>query len=244
MPRIPIVEDLTKSPIPAGSNIYVEFEPSTQWYNASLTIAAGWIRSGGVASYNVYNHRPDDVRSQLKRLGLDVAALEEEEKFRIIDWYTCQIGQKSKEKYAFDSLKIADLSIIYSKTLIQASSVSPFPGTLGPRLGPDVLRLSDDDLVLLRFNDEKNFLDFWRTRVIPSAPARNSTVIHSLAQGVCSEYIYRNMETSADGIVEFKLEGSEEARDLVRIKSMRNVGFDRRWHPLKIDDKFEVTIEA
>jgi KaiC/GvpD/RAD55 family RecA-like ATPase len=242
VPRIPLIEDLTKGPVHAGSNIYVEFEPSSQWYNASLTIAAGWMRSDGMASYNVYNHTPDDVRSQLERLGLDVEALEKGGKFRIIDWYTSQLGQKSKEKYAFASLKIADLSIIYSRTLIQVGS--PFPDTPAPRLGPDVLRLSDDDLVLLRFNDERSFLDFWRTRVIPSAQARNSTVIHSIAKGVCSEYIYRNLETSADGIIEVKVDDQGgEVRNLIRIRSMRNMSYDSRWHPLKLDEKFEVTLE-
>ena len=233
---------MTKGPVPPGSNILVEFDPASQWYNASLTITAGWIRSGGVASYNVYNQPPENARLQLKRLGLDVEALERGEKLRIIDWYTVTLGQKSKEKYAITSLKFADLSILYSRQLIPATG-SPFPGT-GYHLGPDVVRLSDDELVLLRFNDEKSFIDLWRTRIIPSAPSRNSTVIHSVAKGVCSEYIYKTMEASVDGIVDLKIdEEGGEVRNLIRIRNMRSVGFDSRWRRLKIDDNFEVTLE-
>ena len=100
-----MIEDLTKEPVPPGSNILVEFDPASQWYNASFTIAGGWIRSGGVASYNAQAQPPESARLQFKRLGLDTETLETEEKLRILDWYTTQLGQKSKEKYANTSLK-------------------------------------------------------------------------------------------------------------------------------------------
>ena len=242
MPRIPLIEDLTHEPIPAGSNILVEFDPTSQWYNASVTIATGWVKSGGVSSYNAYSHTPDDVRSQLRRLGLDVGALEKEEKLRIIDWYTIQLGQKSKERYARESLKVADLSILYARTMIPTGG-SLYPGT-GYRLGPDVLRICDDESVLMRFNEEKSFLEYYRTREIPVAPARKSTTIDALVKGVYSEYVYKSWEAMVDGTIDFKLEEEgKSTRDLMRIRSMRNVHFDREWHALKVGENFEVTLE-
>ncbi len=242
MPRLPLIEDLTKGPIPPGSNILVEFDPASQWYNASLTIAAGWIRSGGVASYNAYDQSPENIRLQLKHLGLDVEALEKEEKLRIIDWYTTQLGQKSQEKYAITSLKVADVSILWSRAVIPTSG-SPFPGT-GWHLGPDVLRISDDLLVLLRYSDEKSFIDLWRTRLIPSAPARKSTDVVGAVKGVYSEYIYKTIEASADGIIDIKVdEEGGEVENLMRIRNMRSVGYDSHWYHLKIGDNFEVTLE-
>ena len=230
---------MTKGPVPTSSNVLVEFDPASQWYNASLTIAVGWVRSGGVSSYNVYDHPPEDVRLQLKRLGLDVEALETEEKLRIIDHYTPQLGQKSQEKYAIPSLKVADLSLGYSRPTIPATgSLPPKPWT-----GPDVLRIADDESVILRFNDEKSFVDLWRTRMIPSARSRRSTAISAAVKGVYSEYVYRSMEASVDGIIDFKLEeDGKTTRDLMRIRSMRNVHFDREWHNLKIGENFEVTL--
>ena len=42
----------------------------------------------------------------------------------------------------------------------------------------------------------------------------------------------------------FKLdETTDPPRNLIRIRSMRNVGFDGRWHQLKVKEKFEVTLE-
>ena len=238
-----MIEDLTKGPIPPGSNILVEFDPASQWYNASFTIAAGWIRSGGVASYNAQAQPPENARLQLKRLGLDTETLEKEEKLRILDWYTTQLGQKSKEKYANTSLKVADLSLLWSKEVIPSTG-SPYGVPSVYRRGPHLLIIADDELVLLRFNDEKSFIQYWCTRVIPSAPARQSTQIVGAVKGVYSDYVYKSMEAAVDGIIDFKLEEEgKSTSDLMRIRSMRNVHFDREWHELKIADNFEVTLE-
>lgn len=207
---------MTKEPIPPGSNILVEFDPASYWYNASLTMAAGWIATGGIASYNVYDHQPDDVRVQLERLGLDVQSLEREGRFRIIDWYTFQLGQKSQEKFAAASLKVADLSILYSRTMMAKSTakgVGPtLPGTyggsgwIGLKAEPSVLRIGDDELVILRFNDEKSFIDLWRTREVPSASATKSTQIAGAVKGSYDDRVLKSMESSVDGVIDFKLD--------------------------------------
>jgi len=236
VPHIPIIEDLTEGPVPPGSDIFVEYDPDSQWYNTSLTIAAGWIKSGGVASYNAYDHPPESVRLQLKRLGLDVEELEKEEKLRIWDWYTIQLGKKSQEKYAMPSLKVSDLSIDYSRTVI--------PDTRSGNR-PLSLRVMDDALVLLRFNDERSYIDFWRTRLVPTTGLNsNSTALPSAPKGVYPEYIYKTFEVTADGIIDLKLEEEgKTTRDLIRIRNMRNVHFDREWHELKIGENFEVRLE-
>ena len=76
MPHIPLIEDLTSGSVPPGSNLLVEFDPASQWYNAALTIAAGWLNSGGKLTYLLSSRAPDNIRSQLTRLGIDVQGLE------------------------------------------------------------------------------------------------------------------------------------------------------------------------
>ncbi len=49
------------------------------WYSASFTIAAGWLKQGGKVGYSTYAQPPDDVRSQLSRLGLRVEELEKDD---------------------------------------------------------------------------------------------------------------------------------------------------------------------
>ena len=230
---MPLIEDLTRDPVPTGSNILVEFDPASQWLNASLTIAAGWIRTGGSVSYNTFAQPPATVRAQLNRLGMNTEELEAKSQLRIWDWYTASLGQKSKEKYAVDSLKAADLSIVHAKTQLP-----------GPPI-PDRLRISDNTSALGRFNDEKNWTEFVLTRGIPIAVSRQSTSLAGMMTGLHSEWVYKQIEGASDGTVDFKLdeEAKGETVDLIRIRNLRSALFTKGWHRLKIGESFEVTLE-
>ena len=230
MPRIPLIEDLTTGPVPVGSNVLVEFDAASQWYNASITMAAGWLRSGGNTSYNVSTQPPENIRAQLTRLVLNLEELGD--KLRIIDWYSATLGLKSGEKISMESLKAADLSISFSQSNLR-----------GPAI-PSTLRITDNFSVLDRFNAEKAWVEFWVSRHIPFASIRKSTAVSGLMKDVHSEWACKVLEGAVDGIVDFKLEeDGKTTRDIMRIRSMRNVGFNRDWHTLKISDNFEITLE-
>ena len=70
------------------------------------------------------------------------------------------------------------------------------------------------------------------------------TAIAGVMIGIHSEWVYRRWEGASDGIIDFKLEERDgRTRNIMRIRNMRNVGFDSQWHPLKVGGNFEVTIE-
>ncbi len=233
MPRIPLIEDLTKGPIPPGSNILVEFDPASQWLNASLTIAAGWMKDGGSVSYVANSHSPDDIRSQLRRLGLAVEELERTDRLWITDLYSASIGQKSKERFAVESLKVADLSIYIGR---EAMGDSP---------APEFLVIADNNSILDRFNAEKNWVEMYLTRPIPMGKTRQMTQLIAFMSGIHSTWAYKQLEAAVDGIVDFKVdEINGERRTFIGIRNMRNVSFDSRWHPLKIGENFEVTLDT
>ena len=231
MPRIPLIEELTKGPIHPGTQILVEFNPASQWYNASLTIAAGWVRTGGRISYVALSQSPDTIRSQLKRLGIAVEELEEKDRLWITDFYTPSIGQKSKEKYAPESLKAADLSIwIAREAMVETAA-------------PEFLVIADNNSILDRFNDEKNWVELMLTRPLPIAKSRQVTQLVGLMSQIHSSWAYKQLEAAADGIVDFKVEETNAStRDLMQIRTMRQVTFDRKWHKLKIGKNFEITL--
>ncbi len=232
VPRIPLIEDLTTGPIPPGSNLLVEFMGASQWYNASLTIAAGWMKKGGKVAYNALAHSPDDIRSRLTRLGLNVEELEKGDKLRIVDLYTPTLGQKSKEKYSVDSMKVADMSIRFSRNIMRQPAE------------PEWLRITDNTSTMARFNDEKAFVEFLLTRSFPNVRLRKLTGISALVRGVHSGWVYEQLEAAADGVVDLKVEEvGEERINLIGIRSMQNAGFDSRWHRLKIGENFEVSLE-
>ncbi|MGA8904652.1 MAG: hypothetical protein WB661_06555, partial [Candidatus Bathyarchaeia archaeon] len=64
----------------------VEYDAASQWYRASLNIAREWLRAGGDVGYNVAAQLPDNLRSQLRKLGLNVEEFEAGGKLEIWDW--------------------------------------------------------------------------------------------------------------------------------------------------------------
>jgi len=239
--RVALIEDLLKAPLLPGASILVEYDPTSTWYQASLSIAAGWLRSGGVVSYHVAAQPPEAIRSQLAQRGLDVARLEADAKLVVFDWYTATLGRKSDEKYAFYSLKAADLSVLFAKYLMANPDTKD---TLAPSPSPEWLRILDDFSCLSRFNEEKSWVEFVRTRMIPISFLWKSTGIGGIIRGIHSDWAYKNLEAACDAVVDIKLdETTEEARSLMRVRSMRNVGFDAHWHQLKADENLEITLE-
>ena len=230
MPRIALIEDLTDVPIPAGSNILITYDGVSEWYAAANTMVAGWIRSGGRVFYHVTVRPPESIRQQLVHLGLDTEQLETQRKLLIVDWYSATLGQKSQEKNSFESLKVADMSIILAKRTRE----EPLPG---------VLQIADSLSCLARFNEEKAWVDFVLSRIIPGTYATKSTGIAGLLKGVHSEWVYRTLEGAFDGTIDFKLdETGENPQNLMRIRNIRNVNFEGRWHQLNVDENFKVSL--
>ncbi len=232
--RIPLIEDLTQGPIPAGSNLLVEYDSTSQWYNASLTIAAGWLKDGGGVGYGAAAERPESIRAQLNRLGQNTAELETADRLAIYDFYAATMGFKSKEKYAWDSLKVADMSILVARLMKE-----PPVGT-----GTDWLRIWDDISCLDRFNEESSWVEFMLARFNPLAVAWRSTGIRGVIRDLHSDRAYKRLEAAHDGVIDFKLdERADPPRNLIRIRNMRNVVYDGRWYPLKVGENFEVSLE-
>ena len=250
VPRIPLIEDLTSAPIPRGSNLLVEFDPASEWYNASINIAAGLLTAGEIVGYNVAAQPPERIRAQLGRLGLDARELEKLGRLRLTDFYTATLGQKSEEHYAFDSLKVADLSIMISTQLMRPVKEKSAPVGFGD---PDnflniFLRIADNVSTLARFNEEKAWIEFILTRAFPLGTSLKQTQVFGLVEGLHSDGVYKALEAASDGVIDFKLEEvankvGQRAASIIRIRSMRDVPFDARWHRLKTGENFELTIE-
>lgn len=235
--RLALIEDLLTEPLPAGSNLLVVYDATSQWYRVSLNIAREWLRAGGDVGYNVAAQRPDNIRSQLEKLGLNVKELEADGKLEIWDWYSATLGQKPKDALVgASSLKAADLSISIAQDELK-------PAMAGEAY-PEYLRIWDNSSVLARFNEDKAWVEFLLTRIFPSGSYTKSTLLVGLIRGVHTEWVYGQLEDAADGVIDCKLEEiGEETSDVLRIRSMRSVGYDRKWHRVNIGENLEVTIE-
>lgn len=178
------------------------------------------------------------MSAQLKRQGLNTGALEADGKLIILDWYTTTLGQKSKEKYAFDSLKVADLSIRFTKAAKgDESSAIPLP------VSPDVLRIHDDLSALFRFNDEKSTVEFFLTRFIPHQWKGFGRLIAGAIRGIHSDWVYNQLEAQCHGVIDLKLdEANSGPRNIIRVRTLRNVSFDPKWRKLRVGDGSQVTL--
>lgn len=125
------------------------------------------VEGGGSCYLQCYPQPPENVRAQLSRFELNVSELEANDKLRVFDWYTATLGRKSNEKYAFYSLKAADLSVLYGKFMMASEGGIDLQP---PQPSPDWLRIFDDVSCLARFNEEKSWVEFVRTRLIPIVP--------------------------------------------------------------------------
>jgi len=199
--------------------------------------------------YHISAQPTDRVRVQLKRLGVpNIDNLEnvvptDSPTLALNDWYTAAIGRKEEDQFVeehkvYNSLKVADLSIVWMEGERKY-------GDLYEKPGPPVLRIHDNISCLSRFNDEKAWVEFVIRRIIPRATRWNQVALIGLTEGLHSDSVYKTLEGLADGVIDFKLkETPDEIKDLVRIRSMRSVGFDRAWHPLRMSENTEITLEG
>ena len=69
---LPIFEQLLPDDVEFGTNLLVEFDPDSAWYETSLTIAAEALRNGHKALYHTLQHPPADIEHDMRKFGLDL----------------------------------------------------------------------------------------------------------------------------------------------------------------------------
>ncbi len=211
----------------------VEYDPDSEWFATLLTMIASALRTDHPTEYFTALHSPAEVRAHLRRMGMDIARLEEIGTFRLVDTFSAGLGLKSEEKFFEESPKLADQSIEIAKQ-IKSSSVE-----LRRRFG-----VSDSPPVYLRYNDEKSVIEFYSARIL----LRNRTLQRAgmtfIPKGMYSTFLYRSLELIYDGIIDIVLQDSPEGpKNLMRIRSFKMSEHDKGWRQLKIGENFEVTLE-
>lgn len=135
------------------------------------------MQTGGRIAYNVSTRPPDNIRSQLRSLELNVEELERSERLEFYDWYGLTLGQNPKElEWAPSSLKAADLSI----AVFGGGRPLSLEEARAQGFGPDFLIIWDDVSFLDRFNDTKSWTELLITRYM----ARTHSTMSSLLFGV------------------------------------------------------------
>ncbi len=242
---VPLLREIVPNGLSYGAHYAIEFDTDSLWYETSITIAAYALRSGVKVDYHTFQHSPDKVREDMARLGLKLRPLEEDTTFRIMDTYAPATGAfRAPEKTAetgpggsfwAGSVKVSDWSL---------GNVHDIKGEV-PGASKKRLHIDDNTSLLLRYNDEKELVDYWRTRVVPWALALEIAMVHALATGVASDPFYKNIESLMDGIFDLKSrEENGKIEHYLRVRTMRGKAHDSRWRRLKMSNNGEVTLDT
>jgi KaiC/GvpD/RAD55 family RecA-like ATPase len=194
------------------------------------------IRKG----YHLFQHMPREIVEAFTRFGLDVKKLEEQRALRILDSYTVQTGlgvaetsEKSRFPYLSQFLKLSDWSIADIQRI--KSGV--------PEEDKRRLHIDDNTGVLFQYNDEKTFIDNWRTRSRPHTKAQEIVLFNSLMKGAASDAFTKQFKLLSDAIIDIKSQEKEERIEhVLRVRAMRGRPYDSRWQRLRLLQTGEVTL--
>lgn len=222
--RIPILADLIPEGVPYRTAFVIEYDPDSSYYQILESTVHDLLSAGRVVSFFDYTRFPDQVRQDLRALGSDIDALEAQGKFLLYDGYSATLGIKSKEKLAFESLKVADISLYFLK---MTKDENPIRNDVG---------FSDSGTIGLRYNDEKAFLDWYATRVIPRVKLHDRISFSAFVSGVHSTPFYKSIEDMCDGVIDVKFDDSMETpRTKLRVRAFKVGQFNGSWRYVKFD---------
>ena len=251
---MPLLAELIPNGVKPGAMLLVEFDPESQWFSVATTIAARLFQQGRYVCYLSMARSPEDVKASLSALDARVSSAEDVERLVVEDWYSAtltggRLATDTSQTSLFEpvqgglrvrSLKVADLSVEWLKT----SKTGPSkPYDLVDYWPPGSVVIVESFSSILRFNEEKAFVEWMESRVIPEERRGRRVTLQGFIRGIHSEWLYKRMEAASDGVLDIRvMEREEEAKNLLRVRSLKGQPHDSRWHEIKIKSNGEATL--
>ncbi len=95
----------------------------------------------------------------------------------------------------------------------------------------------------LRFNEEKPYLEYLISRFIPNERRAKRIDLAGVLRGVHTESFYKQLEGAVDGVIDLRvMERDEEAKNFLRIRSLKGQPHDARWHEIQIKPNSEAVL--
>jgi KaiC/GvpD/RAD55 family RecA-like ATPase len=230
--------------------ILVEFEPEGQWLAVSRTLTALVLAKGLRVLYGTAAQPRDEVLNSLMNLGVEVELNEKAGRLRIDDYHNSTLSLDRdnpgfvavEDRYLrVGSAKIADWSIDQLRGLRNLDG-----GIHLSKWGPeqqDVLSIVDSFSPLLRFNDERTFLEWIETRELPLNRKLGRINFIGISQRIHSEPFYARLEGAVDGLIEVQArELNGEVKNMLRIRNLKGQPHDSRWHEIKVGSSGETSL--
>jgi KaiC/GvpD/RAD55 family RecA-like ATPase len=248
---IPILTELIPDGVKPGTIFLVEFDPESQWLAVAATITAGYLRAGGRVSYVAQLRSPETVRENVLALGVDISAATSEGRFTVDDYYSATLtggrldgggpslidriegGNRAR------SLKVSDLSVQMLKDMKQG----PESGGVWENWPPGALNITESLSQMLRFNEEKPYLEWVISRNNPSHRRAKRITFEGFVRDIHTESFYKRLESDVDGVIDLRvMERGEEVKNLLRVRSLKGQRHDTRWHEVQIERNGEAAL--
>ena len=247
---IPLLTQLIPDGVKPGTIFLVEFDPESQWLAVAVTITAGYLGAGGRVSYTAQLRSPETVRENLLALGVDISAATSEGRFALDDYYSATLtggrldgGPSVIERIEGGtrarSLKVADVSVEWRKEMKQ----SPESGSVFENWSPGAFTVAESMSQFLRFNEERPYLEWALSRTHPNMRRAKRITFEGFVRDIHSESFYKRLESDVDGVIDLRvMERDEEAKSLLRVRSLKGQPHDARWHEIQIKRNGEATL--
>lgn len=251
--RVPLLDKLIPGGITPPTIFVVEYDPKSQWLAVASTIAARSLLGNGHVGYVAFTRPPEDVKRDLSKMGVDVALAQESGRLIVDDWYSATLaGGRLEPKGAQAgiveaipggmrvlSLRITDLSVEWLKT----AKSGPQSYDKWADMPAGTVGIGESTSVLLRFNEEKPFVEYMETRSMPENRKFKRIIFYGLVRGIHSEWLYNRFEAACDGVIEIKvMEHEGEAKNFIRLTSLKGQQHDARWHEIAIEPNGEARL--
>ncbi len=244
--HVPIFSDLVPGGFTYGANYLVEFQPSSLWYETSLTIAAKALRSGVRTHYHTFMHIPREVRQALQKLGIDAKRLESEDRFRLIDSYTGLTGLPIQPESSHISERFARAPAYNDPSWLESytANIVILLEKGAPEADKRWLHIDDNTSIFNRYFKEQDVVNLFQTRVFQMTRLLDLSAFHSVVAGVWSQSFYKQFEAQCDGVIDFKVEEDEgQLENYVRVRSIRGKSCDSRWRHIRLESSGEVVLD-
>jgi KaiC/GvpD/RAD55 family RecA-like ATPase len=245
--RVPILIDLIPDGLCPGTILLIEFDPDSQWVSVAVTVAVRCLMEARHVAFLAFTMTPSEVALAMSKLGLDVAEAEKSGLLAIEDWYSASLTggrletgttqramfERVEGRIRVQSLKVADLSVEWLKTSKTGPHVASDIVEFWP---PGSVAISESCSPILRFGDEKSFVEFFESRIRPEEHRRGNLVtLQGITRGIHSDWLYKRMESVCDGIIDLRVAELEgEVKNLLRVRALRGQPHNSKWHAIDV----------
>jgi len=250
---IPLLAKLIPGGVKPGAMLLVEVDPESQWFSVAATIAVRLYQQNQHVCYLAMARSAEDVKRSISDLGVSIPAAEKSGRLVVEDWYTASLSgghlepstpqgsifEATQGGLLLRSLKVADLSVEWLKT----SKTGPKAYDIVDQWPTGSLIVVESFSSILRFNEEKAFLEWMESRVIPQERRGKRITLQGFIRGIHSDSLYRRMESASDGVIDLRvMESGEETKSFLRVRSLKGQPHDSRWHEIEIKSNGEATL--